>query len=112
MPTNSLSRRTFLTFTAVLPWAWRAAAAATIPVGLEMYSVRDELAKDPQGTVRAVAAMGYQGLEFYAPYMDWTPAQVQEMKALMDGLGIRCFSKMCIRDRFMNNKLGVESQAT
>jgi sugar phosphate isomerase/epimerase len=45
-----------------------------------MYSVRDELAKDPQGTVRAVAAMGYQGLEFYAPYLDWTPAQVQEMK--------------------------------
>jgi sugar phosphate isomerase/epimerase len=92
MRTNNLSRRTFLTFTAVLPWAWRAVAAAPIPIGLEMYSVRDELAKDPQGTVRAVAAMGYQGLEFYAPYLDWTPTLAKEMKALMDSLGIRCFS--------------------
>ena len=92
MRTNNLSRRTFLTFTAVLPWAWRAVAAAPIPIGLEMYSVRDELAKDPQGTVRAVAAMGYQGLEFYAPHLDWTPTQAKEMKALMDSLGIRCFS--------------------
>ena len=92
MRTNNLSRRTFLTFTAVLPWAWRAVAAAPIPIGLEMYSVRDELAKDPQGAVRAVAAMGYQGLEFYAPYLDWTPAQAKEMKAEMDSLGIRCFS--------------------
>jgi sugar phosphate isomerase/epimerase len=91
MRTN-LSRRTFLSFTAVLPWAWRAVAAAPIPIGLEMYSVRDELAKDPKGTVRAVAAMGYQGLEFYAPYLDTTPAQAKEMKALMDSLGIRCFS--------------------
>jgi sugar phosphate isomerase/epimerase len=92
MRTNNLSRRTFLTFTAVLPWAWRAVEAAPIPIGLEMYSVRDELAKDPQGTVRAVAAIGYQGLEFYAPYLDWTPAQAKEMKAEMDSLGIRCFS--------------------
>jgi len=92
MRTNNLSRRNFLTFTAVLPWAWRAVAAAHIPIGLEMYSVRDELAKDPKGTVRAVAAMGYQGLEFYAPYLDWAPAQAKEMKALMDSLGIRCFS--------------------
>jgi len=92
MRTNNLSRRTFLSFTAVLPWAWRAVAAAPIPIGLEMYSVRDELAKDSKGTVRAVAAMGYQGLEFYAPYLDTTPAQAKEMKALMDSLGIRCFS--------------------
>ena len=105
MRTNSLSRRTFLTFTTVLPWAWRAAAAPTIPVGLEMYSVRDELAKDPQGTVRAVTAMGYQGLEFYAPYMDWTPAQVQEMKVLMDGLGIRCFSTHNSESYFRNDTI-------
>jgi sugar phosphate isomerase/epimerase len=105
MRTNNLSRRTFLTFTAVLPWAWRAVAAAPIPIGLEMYSVRDELAKDPQGTVRAVAAMGYQGLEFYAPYLDWTPAQSKEMKAEMDSLGIRCFSTHNSESYFRSNTI-------
>jgi sugar phosphate isomerase/epimerase len=61
-------------------------------VGLELYSVRDELKKDPQGTVRAVAKMGYQGVEFYAPYFDWTEIQTKEMRKLLDDLGIRCFS--------------------
>jgi sugar phosphate isomerase/epimerase len=60
--------------------------------GLEMYSVRDELSKDPEGTVRAVAAMGYAGLEFYAPYFDWTEAQTKQMRKVLDDLGIRCFS--------------------
>src|SRR6266704_242712 len=92
MRTNSLSRRTFLTFTAVLPWAWRAAGAKNIPVGLEMYSVRDELAKDPEGTVRAVAAMGYSGLEFYAPYFDWTEAQTRHMRNVLDDVGLLCYS--------------------
>ena len=44
------------------------------------------------GTVRAVAQMGYQGVEFYAPYFEWTEAQTRQMKKLMDDLGIRCFS--------------------
>jgi len=54
--------------------------------------VRDELKKDPQGTVRAVAQMGYQCVEFYAPYFDWTEAQAKQMRKLLDDLGIRCYS--------------------
>jgi sugar phosphate isomerase/epimerase len=57
-----------------------------------MYSVRNALGKDPEGTVRAVAAMGYQGLEFYAPYFDWTENQTKQIRKLLDELGIRCFS--------------------
>jgi sugar phosphate isomerase/epimerase len=91
MNPKPFSRRTFLAFTAVIPWAWRA-GATTIPMGIEMYSVREELKKDPQATVRAIAAMGYQGLEFYAPYFEWSHAQAKEMKKLLDDLGIRCFS--------------------
>ncbi len=75
-----------------MPWAWRFGAASAIPMGIEMYSVRNELGKDPQGTVRAISTMGYQGLEFYAPYFEWSHAQAKEMKKLMDDLGIRCFS--------------------
>jgi len=69
-----------------------ASAAKAVPVGLELYSVRDELAKDPQATVRAVAKMGYQLVEFYAPYLDWTVQQAKDMRKLMDDLGIGCNS--------------------
>ena len=59
----------------MLPWAMRGialghAATSSIPVGLELYSVRDALKNDPEGTVRAVAQMGYECVEFYAPYLE------------------------------------------
>jgi sugar phosphate isomerase/epimerase len=92
MQTTTVTRRSFLGFAAMMPWAWRLSARAAIPMGIEMYSVRDELKKDAHGTVRAIAGMGYQGLEFYAPYFDWSQADAKEMKKLLDDLGIRCFS--------------------
>jgi sugar phosphate isomerase/epimerase len=76
----------------MLPLAFSAHASTSIPVGLELYSVRDSLKQDPEGTVRAVAQMGYQGVEFYAPYFDWTESQARQMRKLLDDLGIRCFS--------------------
>jgi sugar phosphate isomerase/epimerase len=77
----------------MIPFALRSRAeSSSIPVGIEMYSVRDQLKQDPEGTVRAIAQMGYQGLEFYAPYFDWTEAQTKQMRKLLDDLGIRCFS--------------------
>src|ERR1700686_4463684 len=87
-----LSRRSFIALSAMLPWAFSARAATSIPVGLEMYSVRNALKQDPEGTVRAVAHAGYAGLEFYAPYFDWTEAETKQMRKLLDDLGIRCFS--------------------
>lgn len=89
----SLTRRSFLAASATLPWALRASASSSsIPIGLELYSVRDELAKNPEGTVRAVAQLGYQCVEFYAPYFDWTEAQTKQMRKLLDELGVRCYS--------------------
>ncbi len=95
MSTNSFTRRAFLALSAMLPFAWSTRAfgkKSSIPIGLEMYSVRDPLKQDAQGTVRGVAQMGYQGLEFYAPYYQWTDAQAKDMRKLLDDLGIRCFS--------------------
>ena len=63
-----------------------------IPVGLELYSVRDELKKDLMGTVRSVAKMGYQCVEFYAPYYAWTPEYAKQVRAELDDLGIQCYS--------------------
>jgi sugar phosphate isomerase/epimerase len=89
---TGLSRRSFIALSAMLPLALRTPAASSIPVGLELYSVRAALKQDLEGTVRAVAKMGYQCVEFYAPYFDWTEAQTRDMRKLLDGFGVRCYS--------------------
>lgn len=92
MTSKALSRRSFLALSAMLPWALSVRGASSIPVGLELYSVRNALKVDPTGTVRSVAAMGYQCVEFYAPYYEWSEIQAKDMKKLLDDLGIRCYS--------------------
>ncbi len=85
---NPITRRSFLAASAAAPLAM---AAKSLPVGLELYSVRDVL-KDLTGTVRAVANMGYEGVEFFSPYYDWSNDRAKEVRKLLDDLGIRCFS--------------------
>lgn len=63
-----------------------------LPVGLELYSVRDELAKDLFGTVRAVAGMGYEVVEFYSPYFQWTPEYAKDVRKLLDEVNLKCLS--------------------
>ena len=106
MTPNNYSRRSFLAFSAMLPWALSARTAKSIPTGLELYSVRNELKKDPQGTVRAVAQMGYQGVEFYAPYFEWSESEAKQMRKLLDELGIRCFSTHNDSSNFSLEKIG------
>jgi sugar phosphate isomerase/epimerase len=99
---RSLSRRAFLALAGTLPLAERlaasmssapaSAAASKIPVGLELYTVRAALATDLMGTVRAVAKLGYEVVEFYSPYYDWTPQMATDVRKLLDDLGIRCLS--------------------
>ena len=64
----------------------------SIPVGLEMYSVRRALMTDLMGTVRKVAEIGYQDMEFYAPYYQWSADQAKEVRKLLDDTGTRCLS--------------------
>ena len=74
-----LSRRTFLSLTAatlpLAPKLMTATQGKKIPVGLELYSVRDEYTRNLAGTVTAVAKMGYEVVEFWAPFYVWTPSQ-------------------------------------
>jgi sugar phosphate isomerase/epimerase len=63
-----------------------------IPVGLELFSVREELKKDLPGTLDRVAKMGYECVEFYAPYYDWTADQAKQVRGQLNNLGIRCYS--------------------
>jgi sugar phosphate isomerase/epimerase len=90
----SLSRRAFLGMTAALPFAAASlrAAAKNVPVGLELYSVRGELAKDLLGTITAVGKMGYPVVEFYAPYLNWTPETAKDVRKCLDDVGLKCLS--------------------
>ena len=54
------------------------------PVALQLYSVRDEMAADFEGTLKKVKEMGYEGVEF-AGLFDRSPAEV---KALCDQIGL------------------------
>ena len=91
---ESLSRRAFLGMTAALPFAAASlrAAAKNVPVGLELYSVRGELAKDLLGTITAVGKMGYEVVEFYAPYLNWTTETAKDVRKRLDDLGVKCLS--------------------
>jgi len=87
----TLTRRSFLaTATAVIASA--AAKGKRVPVGLELYSVRDEMKKDLFGTVRRVGKMGYEGVEFYSPYFDWTPEYAKEVRKVLDEVKLKCWS--------------------
>jgi sugar phosphate isomerase/epimerase len=90
MKSPSMSRRTFVAMSGLSPLAL--AAYKKIPIGLELFSVRDALMKDLPGTVTAVAKMGYEVVEFYAPYFGWTPQYAKDVRKLLDDLGIRCNS--------------------
>src|SRR6201992_3793114 len=93
---SALPRGSSLGMSALLPLAMRGfgspAPKSAIPVGLELYSVREGLKKDLDGTVKAVAGLGYQCVEFYAPYWDWSEQQTKDMRKLLDDLGVKCFS--------------------
>ena len=89
---DPFSRRTFLKVVAAVPVAAAAAAGSHIPIGLELYSVRDQLKKDLMGTVASVAKMGYECVEFFAPYFDWTADYAKQVRKQLDDLKIRCYS--------------------
>lgn len=52
----------------------------SIPIGLQLYSLREDAAKDFVSVLRKVAAMGYEGVEF-AGYGGLTPTELQTILA-------------------------------
>lgn len=89
------SRRSFLALAATTPFLSplrSLAAGKKIPIGLELYSVRDDLKKDLPGTLDKVAKLGYQCVEFFAPYYQWTPDYAKQVRKEIDSLGVRCYS--------------------
>lgn len=74
------------------PTATSVAPVRRRPIGIELYAVRGELTKNLPATLEEVAKIGYECVEFYAPYFQWTPIYAKEVKSRMDDLGLRCYS--------------------
>ncbi|HUD74436.1 MAG TPA: twin-arginine translocation signal domain-containing protein, partial [Terracidiphilus sp.] len=91
---SNTSRRTFLKVTAAVAAAATAGAGRLaakplgLPIGLQLYSVRELLPKDFDGTLAKVRAAGYTEVEA-AGYYDRTAA---EFRHSMDKAGLRCVS--------------------
>ena len=64
--------------------SWAGGAPRIASPGLQLYTVRTELARDFRGTLARVAAMGYREVEF-AGYFD-VPART--LRAMLDDLGL------------------------
>jgi sugar phosphate isomerase/epimerase len=84
-----MNRRTFLeilTAAAVLPrhLSWAADEHRIEKIGLQLYTVRDQMKADFDGTIAKVAAIGYKEVEF-AGYFGRTPQQV---RAVIDRAGL------------------------
>lgn len=91
------SRRTFLKNSALA-----AAAASFLPgesfagfkkkdiVGIQLYSIREEMGKDPEGSLKKLAEMGYKYVE-HANYVDhkFYGHTAKEFRTLLDGLGLK-----------------------
>src|ERR1700742_1373350 len=92
MNTAPYTRRTMLGALAAAPFALKAASGKHLPVGLEMFSVRGGLKEDLPGTLQGVAKAGYDCVEFFAPYFDWTPEYAKQVKSQLDDLQLRCYS--------------------
>jgi len=93
---NTISRRTFLktaSASAACAAVWSnvprlMANPLGLPIGLQLYSVRDLLPKDYDGTLRQLGALGYREVEA-AGFFGHTPGEV---KLAMEGAGLNCVS--------------------
>jgi sugar phosphate isomerase/epimerase len=87
---SSMTRRGFIAAAASVA-ALNGQNRKPIPVGLLIYAVLADWKKDFDGTLKAVAHMGYEGLEL-TQYESWTPARAREVRTLLDSIKLPVFS--------------------
>lgn len=80
------SRRLFLAQSVALPFLnVRSLASSRLEkISVQLYTVRNEMAKDFEGSLRKIAELGFKQVEF-AGYYNRTP---QQIRALLDSLGV------------------------
>jgi sugar phosphate isomerase/epimerase len=64
--------------------------------GLQLYTLRDDLPKDPKGILKQIADMGYKQIEGYeGPKGLWWGMTNKEFKSYLDELGLVMISSHC-----------------
>ena len=80
-----------------------------IPIGLQLYSVREDVSKDLSHVLREAARMGYEGVEFYGDYDTsaggYAGQSVQEIRKQLDDLGIVCCGSHVPLHRLLGDEL-------
>lgn len=97
----SYSRRTFLKNSALAVAAGSLLSDSILAagvrknriVGIQLYTVREDMKKDPAGTLKLLAGMGYKHVE-HANYIDrkFYGYSAKDFKSLLDGLGLKMYS--------------------
>jgi sugar phosphate isomerase/epimerase len=94
--TNNLNRRSFLQTSALAgtallltPSLFANNKASKKNIGIQLYSVRDEMKKDPLETLKKVAEMGYKNVE-HANYVNgkFYGYEPKEFRKILDDLGL------------------------
>src|SRR5258707_7933247 len=111
MRTQFISRREFIK-TSAAATAFAAGASTNIfaaesyggkmiPFGLQLYSVRNECAKDLDGTVKAVAKMGYKAVEFAG----YHGRDAKTLRSFLDDVGLTCSGTHIALDMLLGDNL-------
>lgn len=110
MNSSILSRRQFLARTAVGGAALAvgaglqvvlAAESNKLPVGLQLYSIREQAQKDLPGMLKTVAKIGYKGVEFAGYYGHSAP----DIRKMLDDNGLVCCGTHTPYDSIQASKL-------
>ena len=72
-----------------------------IPIGVQLYSVREDCKKDLPGTLKAVAKMGYLAVEFAGYY----ERSATELRKILDDNGLKCCGTHTQLDTILPDKL-------
>ena len=112
MQNPAISKREFLKLSATalataafagVPNALSAAQAAKkkIPVGLQLYSVRNECQKDLVGTITQVSKIGYKGVEFAGYY----GRDAKTLRQILDDANLKCCGTHTALDTLLGDNL-------
>ncbi|MFH0894861.1 MAG: twin-arginine translocation signal domain-containing protein, partial [Bacteroidota bacterium] len=117
---NKLSRRQFLGKSAIgigsaviasqLPMNLSAdifSESGKMPLGFQVWTVREMLVKDFPGTLKMMAGLGYQSLEMCSPpgygFQPLMKLKAREMKQIINDAGLICKSSHYGMDEFRNH---------
>lgn len=79
-----------------------------IPIGLQLFAVRGECAKDLPATLKAVADIGYQGAEpwgYNGQSLQWQGHEVSDVRRMYDDNGLKCCGLHLDTDALLGDNL-------